>query len=242
MQDGLQSLPARSDRLSDGGPIYTETDLDQLIVEPFNAASNLVFLALVVYWSLRVYRGPDRNPFLGACLPILFVGFVGGTVYHAFRAHPVWLLLDWLPIFGLTVAASVRYLRRLSPTWRVVAGAYGGPFIGLGLLASFLPPGLRSIVMPALGYATLAGWVAVPVVVHLARHPDRTRWPVAVAIALFLVAITFRSIDRFAPPPFDDVGTHFLWHVFGAASAHFIILFLYWDDRAARLSGEAYPA
>lgn len=219
--------------ITDGGPIYTETQLDRFIVEPLNASSNVLFLIIAVFWALRVYREPQPNRFLGACLPVLFLGFVGGTVYHAFRAHPFWLLLDWLPIFGLTVAASVRYVRKLSPPWAVVGLSYGIPFLCLSLIAASLPEHLIEVVMPALGYTTLALWVLAPLVAYVVRHPGVNWRPIVSAVGLFVAAITFRSLDRLAPFPFEETGTHFLWHIFGAASAHFVVLFIYLDDKRA---------
>jgi len=71
----------------DGGPTYTETHLDRFIVEPWNAASCLSFILIVAYWVVRL-RGQYRQYlFLTACLPVLLMGGIGGTLYHALRTH-----------------------------------------------------------------------------------------------------------------------------------------------------------
>lgn len=220
----------------DGGPIYTETDLDRFIAEPFNAGSNLLFLVIVVYWALRIRREPSR--FVAGALPVLFVGFVGGTVYHATRSHPVWLAMDWLPIFALCVAASVRYVRRLGASRRSLLLVYGAPFAVIGLLGAVLPDELRPLVLPAVGYTTLASWVAGPLFLYVRAHPTLDRGPLVAAVAAFLVAISLRSLDRVAPWPLEATGTHFLWHAFGALSAHFVIGFVHADDQTSRANGQ----
>ena len=44
----------------DQGPIYLETVMGRFPVEPWNTASNLLFLAIIVFWYVRV-RGEVRN-------------------------------------------------------------------------------------------------------------------------------------------------------------------------------------
>ena len=39
---------------NDRGPIYLETLMGRFPVEPWNTFSNLLFLALIVFWFLRV--------------------------------------------------------------------------------------------------------------------------------------------------------------------------------------------
>ena len=68
---------------NDHGLIYKETILGRLPVEPWNTASNLVFLFVVIYWSLKVYPYAKDHLFLAYSLPILFIGYIGGTVYHS---------------------------------------------------------------------------------------------------------------------------------------------------------------
>lgn len=216
----------------DGGPIYTETDLQRWIAEPFNTASNLLFLAIVLYWAWRLRKEP--SVFVGRALVVLFVGFVGGTVYHATRSHAVWLLMDWVPILVLCLAASVRYVRKLNVSAPKMALGYLGPIAVVTGASFVLPESIQRPAMSALGYTTMACWVAVPLYLHLRRHPGLERAPLLRAVICFLFAIGFRTLDRVAPWPFETVGTHFLWHLLGALSTHFIIQFVHADDQSAR--------
>ncbi|MGA8854131.1 MAG: hypothetical protein WB492_08135, partial [Christiangramia sp.] len=78
----------------DSGPIYQETLAGRLPVEPFNTYSNIFFLIIIIYFSLRVYRDYKNHRFLAWSLPVLFLGFIGGTVYHATRSHDIWMYMD----------------------------------------------------------------------------------------------------------------------------------------------------
>lgn len=98
---------------NDTGPVYAETLAGRFPVEPFNTLSNLVFLFILVYWGVRVYKQPGEHRFLAWCLPVLGIGWVGGTLFHATRSHEVWLLMDWVPILLLCFAAVVYFIFKL---------------------------------------------------------------------------------------------------------------------------------
>jgi hypothetical protein len=117
----IDALDAAADPLTsqmpDGGPLYTETDPSRLLVEPLNAVTALAFLVLVVAWAVRLRGRYSRYPFLACCLPILAVGGIGGTVYHAFRASRLFLVMDFVPIYLLGLAATVYLWARIRPRW-----------------------------------------------------------------------------------------------------------------------------
>ena len=86
----------------DSGPVYRETIEGRLPVEPFNTASNFLFLAIIIYFVWKIRRNHRQHLFLAFILPVLFIGFIGGTLYHATRSHEIWLLLDWVPILPMS--------------------------------------------------------------------------------------------------------------------------------------------
>ena len=90
----------------DGGPIYAETNLSHLIVEPYNAISAILFLVVVVYWWSKLRGKYEQHTFLSYVIPILGIGGVGGTLYHAFRYTSIFHYMDWLPILFLCMAGS----------------------------------------------------------------------------------------------------------------------------------------
>ena len=137
---------------NDSGPIYRETLMGRLPVEPWNTWSNLVFLFVVIFWALRAYREPRTHLFLAGALPVLFIGFVGGTVFHGTRSHEVWLLMDWVPIVLLCTACMVLFARRAGLAWPWLLVLFLLPFAArYFLLRSGLP---RTFVMNG-GYAAM---------------------------------------------------------------------------------------
>ena len=98
--------------IGDFGPTYFETNLDRFPVEPFNTYSNLIFLFILLFFCWRT-RGDFRSfPASVLALPILCVGFVGGTLFHATRSYPLWLYMDFVPIALLVVLASLYFWNR----------------------------------------------------------------------------------------------------------------------------------
>lgn len=209
-----------TERLRDGGPRYTETDLSRLVVEPWNAASALAFLGLVVAWAVRLRGEYRRYPFLSYCLPLLAVGGIGGTIYHAFRASPVFLVMDYGPIYVLAAATTIYLWVQVAPRWWHVL-AVVLLCVALQLLASSLP---RHYAI-SVSYASLAVLILAPAAVLLAKTRFRHGGWVALALACFAAALFFRVADAWhllAP-----VGTHWLWHLFGAATTAALMEYLY---------------
>jgi hypothetical protein len=209
-----------TDRLPDGGPRYTETDPTRLVVEPWNAASALAFLVLVVVWVVRLRGQYRRYPFLSSCLPLLAVGGVGGTVYHAFRASPVFLVMDYGPIYVLAAATTIYLWVQVAPRWWHVLAVVLLCVVVQQLAWSF--PRHYAI---SVSYASLALLILVPAAALLVKTRFRHGGWVALALGCFAVALFFRVADAWhllAP-----VGTHWLWHLFGAATTAALMEYLY---------------
>lgn len=213
----------------DSGPIYKETYVGEWpLVEPWNALSNLLFLAIVLFWAVRVYKHAAQHAFLAGALPVLFIGFVGGTLYHGTRSHEVWLLMDWVPIMLLSLAVSVYFAIQNRFRWYGTLALITFPFAisALAWQADSLPQWARGL----LGYPMMAFVILFPIVFYLNKHQWRHVQWVATALAMFIIAITCRSIDN---GPYDGLpmGTHWLWHIFGALASHFLIAYIYKERR-----------
>ena len=105
--------PDPNRRLADQGPVYAETDLSAFPVECYATWSNLIFPILIGYWLWRLHGHYAHHRMLTIALPILAVGWIGGTIYHATRSHVVWLVMDWLPIAILVLIAAGWLWRRI---------------------------------------------------------------------------------------------------------------------------------
>jgi hypothetical protein len=218
-------------RLPDHGPVYLETrkyvaeGAARLIVEPWNTVSCLLFLALAVFWLVRLRGQYRRYAFLTACLPLVLIGGVGGTVYHAFRAHRVWLFMDWVPIATLCMAVSVYLWSRLVARWWY--GLLVAPAL-FGLLRLnfrlFFPDHLRFAFVVTYGLMGLV--IVLPALGVLLKTGFRHGIYPLLALVFFVIAIATRTTDAWWPGTFP-MGTHWLWHVFGAAAGQMVAEYLY---------------
>lgn len=222
-------IPVLNDALrlaADGGPVYKETDLTRFPVEPFNTFSNLIFLLIILYFSFKVYRDPKRHYFLAWSLPVLFLGFIGGTVYHASRSHPVWLYLDWVPIILLCMAASFYFIFKINKPLLYRIG-----IIGLVVLISIggrrlpVPPSYKE----SLGYLATAAALLLPLAWYIISTGGRNVRLIIAALGSFTLAIFFRMLDRFVETEVLFMGTHWLWHLFGGISVFFLMSYIYVD-------------
>jgi hemolysin III len=219
----LQALPILARRLEDlPGPRYVETDLSRTIVEPFNALSAGLFLFLAGWWILRLWPRRRHFAFLLGTMPLLIIGGVGGTVYHAFRGHRAWLLMDWIPIALLTFAAGVYLWARLLRRWWYALVIPPLVFAIQSVNFRTLPRGLAINA----SYSLLAAVVIVPAGLVLIRTRGRHGAWFLTGVAAFIAALSCRALDwrlaRLLP-----MGSHWLWHVFGAVACHFCLEYLY---------------
>ncbi len=175
--------------------------------EPLNAATNAAFLvaAAVMAWRLR----GARLPFANILVAILTAIGIGSFLFHTFATR--WAgLADTLPILLFILAyifAATRDFLGASPRLAALAVAAFFPFAALTVPLFALIPGLGS----SAGYAPVPVLLLGYAVALRRRAPDTAR-NMALAGALLIVSLTFRTLD--APlcavwPP----GTHFVWHI-----------------------------
>ncbi len=188
----------------------------QLIIEPWNAVSNLIFLFIVVRMTLCTRLSLHQHPLVVLALPFLFLGWIGGTLYHATRSHSAWLIMDFAPIILLTTAAAVELWRRLTGSWLfgfilfLVTSASGRLLAGL--------TGLERSVVISFGYASTALALLVPLILVVRRENWHGLRLFLGVVTSFAVALACRLLDRPGLEPLIPMGTHFLWHLFGGVS------------------------
>ena len=221
------------DRLADGGPRYTETPAEpdapdaRFPAEPWNAVTASLFVVVALAWLVRL-RGRYRGyPFLMSCLAVLLVGGVGGTLYHALRTRQVYYYLDVVPIQLLPIAGAafltVRLWRRRG--WLYLGGALLAYLGTSALLLTLVLPQSRQLAVN-LNYAALAAVVLLPTAaVLVATRFRHAGWVVAALIA-FAIAWFFRLLDA-RVGVYLPMGSHWLWHTFGAACTALVIEFYY---------------
>lgn len=205
---------------ADNGPIYRETtDLTQLIVEPWNAYSSLTFI-LVALILLRQLRGRFNTfPFIVYyCVPLLIIGGLGSTLFHAFRSSVWLLLLDVLPIVALVLGVSIwMWLKVLPKKWLVFPIVV--VFIGLTYITGVLFSGQDQI---SAGYVVRGTMLLLPCSLYLTKTSFRLGSLFIGACSCFVLALTFRYIDEKVELSWMWWGTHWLWHVSTAVGAYFL--------------------
>ncbi len=112
----LQQFP------NDAGPIYQETIEGRIPVEPFNTFSNLIFIIIIIYFLIKIKNNTKKHPFFLFVLPIIFISWIGGTMFHGTRIHNFWLFLDWLPIMFLCFSVIVYLIFKFKKIWWTVIG------------------------------------------------------------------------------------------------------------------------
>jgi len=221
-------LPAQRGR--DGGPVYTETPHEirthkpypGLVAEPWNAATAFLFVLVAGFWFVRLRGRLRRYPFLAISLPILLVGGIGGTLYHGLRNWVGFFLMDVIPIYLLGLIVSVYWWVRLGPRVRhLLAMVLVLAFVQV-VGAWQLPPHWAINV----SYAMLALLIVAPLSLVLIRTRFRHAGWVATAFVAFGIAWFFRLADAWDDPVLP-MGTHWLWHTFGAATTAALTEYVY---------------
>jgi hypothetical protein len=160
-------------------------------------------------------------------MPILLAGGIGGTLFHGTRAARLFFLLDVVPISLLGLAGAVfmafRYLGR-NRLWMLFALVVSYAALNR-LFFALLGPMNRQLSIN-LSYASLAVIVLAPVTLVLIRTRFRYGGWVALGLVSFAIAWFFRLVDQYSAS-YLTMGTHWLWHTFGAVSTAAMIYYFY---------------
>ena len=244
--DVLHKAPvlAVESRLPDYGPRYKETPPDPFspdvtVAEPWNAVTASFFILIVLGWAWRLRGRYARYPFMTACMPILLAGGIGGTLYHGYRTRVAYFLLDVIPIQLLGLAGSLylttRLFRGARLRWVLIkAVALLFVFVAVNeVLFRALQLPLKNLRVN-LNYAALALIILAPLTVVLIRTGFRHTGWVAGGLASFAIAWFCRLVDN---TPLGDLpmGTHWLWHTFGAIATQAVTEYFY------RIEGQPIP-
>lgn len=208
--------------LPDGGPVYTETDLSRFIVEPWNAVSSLFIVVPAVIWLVRLRKKLARFRFMMFCIPLMILGGMGSTFFHAFRASGIFLVMDVLPSAMLSLSLSIYFWLKVLRKWWYVIGIVVLFFVPRWLLWGNLPRATAINV----SYGITGTVAALPIIIILFRN-SFDQWVVAtLTLMFFILALVFREQDPYPNPLFPQ-GTHFLWHVFSGFGAFTILAYIY---------------
>ncbi|HPE99788.1 MAG TPA: hypothetical protein PKY63_03885 [Bacteroidales bacterium] len=208
--------------ITDGGPIYHETQPGRFVVEPWNAYSSLVFLIPVIYF-LIILRGQYRKQgfVVFYTLPLLFTGGIGSTLYHAFRSHHWLMALDVLPMFLLSVGVAFFFMQRLFRNWYLPLII----IIASGLIRGYFFNTLPIQQAINIGYCIVGIVIFVPALLYAWRSQWKAIGHLLAAVLFLALSLFFRLYDDNPVQPMAQ-GVHWLWHLFSAVGALFAGLYI----------------
>ncbi len=207
--------------LRDGGGMYAETNLGQLVVEPWNAVSSLLLLLPAVYWAIHLKGQYRQYPFITFCIPLLFLGGIGSTLFHAFRIHPFFLYLDVMPTAILTLSLGI-YFWLQSTNWQTTVAI---TLLSIGLrIASIYSFGPHYAANYA--YAITGSFMFLPLLYTMYKTHFRECKSILLTVLFFCISLVFRETDTWEHQVFP-MGTHFLWHAFSALGAFYLAKYLF---------------
>ena len=213
--------------LPDGGSRYAETNLQEFIVEPWNAFSSLFLVLPALFWAIKIRKKISENYFIFFCIPLLFLGGIGSTLFHAFRASPILLFMDIFPMMVLTLSVGAYLWNKLLKKW---------PYTFIVILFSFL---VRFFIMSSnyfdkhtssnLSYILSGLTIFIPATIIIFKTNFRKLNYFLLSVVFFIISLIFRRLDLL---PFDilPMGTHFLWHLFSAVGSFFLAEYLFGMD------------
>jgi len=211
--------------LPDGGPVYYETPDsigDFFIVEPWNAISSLAYLIPVIYWFYKLRNNKKEYLFLLSCLPLMFFGGLGSTLFHGFRSSSFLLYLDFVPILILLAMITYYFLYQLLNNHYIVSGLMLLIFASRFSINAYFPSHTGTNLSYFIGGAA----VFIPALLLLKRSNYLGLTAILFAVLFFSLALFFREFDRWPEQPFA-MGTHFLWHIFSAFGGFFLGKYLF---------------
>lgn len=207
-------------------PTYCERTGSGLLAEPLNLFSNLGFFvaAYAAQQAVMRQKGAPGRPLHRGYLQFLvaLVALVGcgSAAFHAVPGSAT-LLADSIPIDVFILSSVLLCLRLLTGRWGIAA------FIVVGIIGvlvavtvyvprTFLNGSVRHAVMLLFGIGL---WYAC------FRKYGSVAWGLVLVLFSYACAIAMRSLDKMLCAMLP-MGTHFLWHLFAATAAYFLVAFL----------------
>ncbi|MEO1255387.1 MAG: hypothetical protein AAFY41_10960 [Bacteroidota bacterium] len=221
----------------DGGPVYAETDLNLFISEPWNAISSLAIALPSVYWAIKLKWNFRDYGFLFFLMPLLFLGGIGSTLYHAFRSSRFLLWMDVLPTAIVTLSVGIYFWNKILPKkWQVAT-----VIIPVTLLRFAIYQYIDGQFAINLSYFITGSLIFSPVLLYLFKNNWKYAFPIILSIFFLSISLVFRRID-FSVAEIIPIGSHFLWHIFSGFGAFYMAkyLFLIRRDELELINAQKY--
>jgi hypothetical protein len=219
--------------------LYCERGHDPAFwAEPVNAITNAAFIIAAVFATRELLSRPEGSAGFveRALVALVYVIGTGSFLFHTFATR--WAsYADWVPIAIFMLAYLAYVLRCYLRLGWVLVGLAVGAFYGalhyaggIECAPAFLPltarEGARCLNGTIAYVPAILTLLAVTAVLAALGHPARRY--LAAAAAVFLLSMTFRTLDLeicdLTRAMGHPVGTHFLWHVLNATTLYLLLL------------------
>lgn len=188
--------------------IYCERLDPGFWAEPLNALSNLSFFvaAMGIGYLARKNRVLDQPTIMVLIVLLLCIG-TGSFLFHTLAV--AWAsAADVLPILLFQISFLVFYTRKVAGVTPLRAAMLVVGFFALSTLMARIPP---EWVNGSNSYFSALVFLGGLGVYHRATHRHGP-WLLLGAVGVFVLSLTFRSIDMAVCLPWPW-GTHILWHL-----------------------------
>lgn len=186
--------------------LYCERAGPGLFAEAVNVITNIAFfIAAWRAWSLA-RRSHALTTGIWMLIALTIAIGTGSALFHIFAA--AWArVLDEVPILLFQLWFLWLYMRNVIKLRPAIAGASLAGYLAAAFLSRQFPHFLNGslVYAPALAVMLGLGW-------YHSLHHRRDRFLLLAITGIFLVSLTFRSIDE-AICAQVAIGTHFLWHL-----------------------------
>jgi hemolysin III len=200
-----------------------ETDPDRFIVEPWNAFSALLMLIPAMIWLIKVRGELSHYRFLLFAILMVILGGLGSALFHGFRASTLFLVMDVVPSALLTLSLSIYLWIKILKRWWYIFFILV-PTFGVRLLFWNTIPDHMAI---NVSYFISGVVIALPLLIILFRDRFHKWLVITLGVTSFVIALFFRQLDA-TVITILPMGTHFLWHVFSAVGAWFILDYIHY--------------
>ena len=212
----------------DGCAVNAETVPGRFPVEPFNAISNFAFLAIIIYWTWKTKFRIRLYPVIVITMPLIFGAFICGMMHHILRSGKEWHILNLICISYAVITTCVYLWYRVTGSWmKSFLCVFSIPLIFRLFLASISLPEVISV---AVVFVVMAMAIMIPACIHCIRNHLKNLDLLIISSISFMIALVFRQIDANLVG-ISTIGTHFLWHIFGAISVFFVLKYLFLADK-----------
>jgi hemolysin III len=211
----------------DGCAINAETDYGTFPVEPLNAVSNLVFIVIIFHIVKKVGFRFGKYPLIVTVLPVIALGVLSSIMHHLFRAEKVWNSVNMLAILYSVIMTCVYLWYRISGRW-MYAFLYTMMMPFIFWLFYPLSGGVEKLTVSII-FIAFSITIIIPSMIYCMKTELKHLNLVALSSFLFSIAMTFRAMD-FKLSTYFAHGSHFLWHIVGAAALFVFFRYIYLID------------